>query len=400
MPEASYRLIFKGEIRSGQDKETVKKNLCSLLKIGEGQAENLFSGKPFVVKKMTNAEMAEKAKSAFYKAGAILRLEDVKGEASATVSATSQSPGKSSSAAVPEKGRPRDIPALVIFISALCLFISLCGYLTWKGFDIKEMEQQVTKAVTAVVTGAVPGLKKWIGESDSAKPQKVLKPGKKPARKKPAGSATRISVSISGEFEPVSMKVSSRSGVHPKLADLPPRYLLKAPDPKGDQRKYGKLLLGTRNNRTYDFILDIVKDGRSLLYFDGNQNRDLSDDPPLENKGTGIFATVIQIPIRQLIKEMEWDGDFKIWFFTNKGLWARGTTCHYSITQMKGRVTVHGKNYQAYIAERGGNDADFTNDGIFIDLNGNGKIEANTEYFPDRGVRNIGGKDCWFDIRW
>ena len=38
--------------------------------------------------------------------------------------------------------------------------------------------------------------------------------------------------------------------------------------------------------------------------------------------------------------------------------------------------------------------------GIFIDLNGNGKIETNAEYFPDGGIGNIDGKDCWFDIRW
>ena len=436
MPEASYRLIFEGKISPGQEKERVKKNLRSLLKIGERQAENLFSGKPFVLKKQVDAEMAHKAKTAFRKAGAILRVEKVKGEAAAALSGPVKSPDKSSSVAVSEKGHSRDIPALVIFIAALSVFIGLCGYLAWKGFNIKDMEKQVTEAVTETVIEAVPFLKKWTGDSDKVKSQKKEEAHKlndvrevrrrqREARqsKVPSGrsipaepktavatsdagsplsleSATRIPVSISGEFVPVGMKVSSRSGVHPKLADSPPEYLLQAPDPKGGKRKYGKLLLGTGDNRTYDFILDIIEDGRSLLYFDGNQNRNLSDDPPLENRGSGIFGTVIQIPIRQLIKEMKRDGDFKIWFFTNKSLWARETTRHYSITQMKGRVTVHGKNYQAYIAERGGNDADFTNDGIFIDLNGNGKIETDTEYFPDRGVRNIGGKDCWFDISW
>ena len=37
--------------------------------------------------------------------------------------------------------------------------------------------------------------------------------------------------------------------------------------------------------------------------------------------------------------------------------------------------------------------------GIFIDLNGYGKIETNAEYFPDGSIGNIDGKDCWFDIR-
>jgi hypothetical protein len=430
MTEASYRLIFEGKISPGQEKERVKKNLRSLLKITEKQVEDLFSGKPFVLKKQVNGETAHKAKTAFRKVGAILRAEKLKGEAE-TLLEPVKSPNKGSSVAVAEKGHSRDIPALMIFIIALCVFIGLCGYLAWRGFNIKDIEKQVAEAVSETVKEAAPLLKKWTGDSEVAKPRKSAKSSEEPvlnkrvesAAKKARGrhrteqpgaaiatsdagaplfpeNAARISVSISGEFEPVGMKLSSRSGVLPKLSDSPPGYLLQAPEPKGGQRKYGKLLLGTGDNRTYDFILDIIPDGRSLLYFDGNQNRNLTDDPPLENRGRGIFGTVIQIPMRRLIKEMNRDGDFKIWFFTNKSLWAKGGARHYSITQMKGRVTVHGKNYQAYIAERGGNEADFTNDGIFIDLNGNGKIETDTEYFPDGGIGNIDGKECRFDIRW
>jgi len=418
MTEALYRLIFEGKISPGQEKERVKKNLQSLLKITERQAEDLFSGKPFLLKGKVNGETAHKAKTAFRKAGAVLRVEKLKGETKA-LSKPVKSPDKWSSVAVAEKGHFRDIPALVIFITALCVFIGLCGYLAWRGFNIKDMEKQVTEVATETVKVVTPLIKNWTGDSEVAKPRKSVASAKKQARirskteQPKAVVATsdaaaplspenvgRISVSISGEFEPVGMKISSRSGVHPKLADSPPDYLLQAPESMGGQRKYGKLLLGTGDNRTYDFILDVIPSGRSLLYFDGNQNRNLTDDPPLENRGRGIFGTVIQIPMRRLIKEMNRDGDFKIWFFTNKSLWAKGGARHYSITQMKGRVTVHGKNYQAYIAERGGNDADFTNDGIFIDLNGNGKIETNAEYFPDGGIGNIDGKDCRFDIRW
>ena len=405
MTGASYRLIFEGKISPGQEKERVKKNLQSLLKITERQVEDLFSGKPFLLKGKVNGETAHKAKTAFRTAGAVLRVEKLKGETKA-LSEPVKSTDKWSSVAVAEKGHFRDIPALVIFITALCVFIGLCGYLAWRGFNIKDMEKQVTEVVTETVKEVAPLLKKWTGDSEVTKPRKSARIRSKTEQPKAAAAplspenAGRISVSISGEFEPVGMKISSRSGVHPKLADSPPDYLLQVPEYIGGQRKYGKLLLGTGDNRTYDFILDVIPDGRSLLYFDGNQNRNLTDDPPLENRGRGIFGTVIQIPMRRLIKEMNRVGDFKIWFFTNKSLWAKGGVRHYSITQMKGRVTVHGKNYLAYIAERGGNDADFTNDGIFIDLNGNGKIETNTEYFPDGGIGNIDGKDCRFDIRW
>ncbi len=387
MSEPLYRLVFQGELRPGQDKETVKANLRPLLKINERQAEKLLSGKRFVVKKKADCVTADKAKAAFYGAGAILRLERFHVKKQEAPSEPTETSDKPPPITVSESERSRDVPALAVFIMACFIFVGLCGYLVWKVLKTEDIAKQVTETVTETVTEAVPVLKGMTGESsvtDSAAPKDIVE----------------IPVSVSGAFLPVSMKISSRSSVHPTLGDSPPGYLIKVPESAGGQRKFGRLLLGTGNNRIYDFMLDIVQDGRSVLYFDLNQNKDLTDDTPLENRGSGIFATVVQIPIQQLIKEMAREGDFKIWFFTNRSLHKRGNTAHYSITQMKGRVTVEGKDYDAYIAERGNNDADFTNDGIFVDLDGDGKIDPRKEYFKDRGVGTILGKNCRFDIRW
>ncbi len=73
---------------------------------------------------------------------------------------------------------------------------------------------------------------------------------------------------------------------------------------------------------------------------------------------------------------------------------------HYSRTQLRGSLTVHGKTYLAYIGETGVNDADFTNDGIYLDVNGNGKIEYRAERIGHHQVALIDEREYWFDIRW
>ena len=224
----------------------------------------------------------------------------------------------------------------------------------------------------------------------------------KPANAEALKKAVKIPVSISKDFAPVKMTVAAGSGFHPKLSDTPPKdTIVREPKYEGSSRKYGKLILGTRKNKTYHFVLDIKEGSHPVLYFDRNQNRDLTDDgPPLENRGTGIFGTTIALPMKQLIGDLEDAGEFKIWFFTNDALWPKGITRHYSTTQMKGQVTINGTSYLGYLAERGANDADFRNDGIFLDFNRNGKIEYPDEYVRDRQVAAIDGKGYWFDVQW
>jgi tetratricopeptide (TPR) repeat protein len=224
--------------------------------------------------------------------------------------------------------------------------------------------------------------------------------------RKPVGAAAlkkaeKIPVSISKNFVPVKMTVAARSGFHPKLSDTPPKVIVREPKYEGPSQKYGKLILGTRKNRTYHFVLDIKKGSHPVLHFDRNQNGDLTDDgPPLENRGTGIFGTTITLPMKQLVAELDEAGEFTIWFFTNDALWPKGITRHYTTTQMKGQVKIKGSPYLGYLAERGANDADFRNDGIFLDFNRNGKIESPDEYVGDRQVASINGKAYWFDVQW
>ena len=214
--------------------------------------------------------------------------------------------------------------------------------------------------------------------------------------------ASKISVSISGGFIPDNSSIGgSWSGYSSHLAAERPNSIINVPIYRGQNQLYGRLKLGTGNNMNYDFAFDLIEGPHPVLYYDFNQNGDLTDDGnPLQNQGSGIFATEIKLPIRRLIKELDLPGDFRIWFFTNNSLWAKSKVSHYSRTRMKGNLTINGKTYLAYLAEWMVNDADFTNDGIYIDLNGNGQIERRKEFIKPGDVFQVYGKKYICEIHW
>jgi hypothetical protein len=81
-------------------------------------------------------------------------------------------------------------------------------------------------------------------------------------------------------------------------------------------------------------------------------------------------------------------------------MWPRGAVAHYSRTQLKGTVYIEGQAYVAYIADAGENDTDLTNDGISVDVNGDGEINRQQEFFPPGQVAHIHGKEYVFVITW
>ena len=212
---------------------------------------------------------------------------------------------------------------------------------------------------------------------------------------------TRVQISISNSFKPVRMTVAARSSEQPQLSPERPPVIAKEPLYSGKTQLYGSLELGTIESNIYWYALDLVEKSHPMLYFDKNQNGDLSDDgPPLTNSGRGLFATTISIPFTRLTGDDSLSGDYQLWFFTNKSLWPKKKVRFYSVTQWQGQVDVAGRRLMAIIGERGRNDADFTNDGIYLDLNRNGKIDSNSEYIGPHEALRIAGQSYQFDISW
>jgi hypothetical protein len=217
-----------------------------------------------------------------------------------------------------------------------------------------------------------------------------------------AASVTRVRVSIMRDgFRPVSMSLAASQHPPLLLTDQRPPGLVKEPRYQGPQQKYAVLRLGQGAHPTYTLALDLLPHISPVLYVDLNQNGDLTDDgPPLTNQGTGFFATRLRVPFASLVPSVTVPGYYEAWLFTNTGLWQNSLITYYSRTQFKGTVRLAGHTYTAYLAEGQHNDADFTNDGIHIDLNGDGKISAETESFPPGTLLHLGGRAYAFEITW
>ncbi len=71
-----YNIVFYGKINLGWDIEGVKKNLSRLVKKDAKNIDSLFSGKPIVLKKNIERQIADKFKTVFEKTGALCEIQE------------------------------------------------------------------------------------------------------------------------------------------------------------------------------------------------------------------------------------------------------------------------------------------------------------------------------------
>ncbi len=198
--------------------------------------------------------------------------------------------------------------------------------------------------------------------------------------------AVPVTISMrEGRFTPVIFGVAANWNECPiRLENDKPRGILREPRYQGENRKYGFLRLGNTENNVFFFALDLVNGPHPLLYLDRNQNGDLTDDNgPITNQGekAGVFSAEITLPFDRILNGADYPEDYKAWFFTNETYWQRDVMCIYSKSQLKGKVVLDGIEYLTYLADSGTNDANFTNKGVFVDVNRNGKIDGRTEFY-------------------
>jgi hypothetical protein len=197
-----------------------------------------------------------------------------------------------------------------------------------------------------------------------------------------------LNISIASAFRPVGFVVPARSHKLP-LADSPDRLYKRLPRFSGTGQKYGAVRL--MSGQEYRFALDMLDEGFQL-YLDSNRNGDLTDDgAPLGNAGTGLFANKLQFPLSRVTGIAQLSGDYELWVFTNNQSWSENSLRAYARTQLSGQLKLGGNTYRAYLADNHLLDGDFTNDGIGIDLNGDGKIES-LEYLPPGGQIKVGDR--------
>ncbi len=297
---------------------------------------------------------------------------------------------------------PQKMLTLLVFLAIGAVTLSV--YLWYQSErDAAEAERAKARFADVEQSGTEP---------ESAPVQRIesersAEPSASAALMRAGTSDLSVDISANG-FEPVEFGIGARSTpLNVPLSRDRPAALRLEPAYDGNQQWYGVLTLGSPVGE-FSFVLDLLPDGKFAMWFDADANGDLTNDgAPLRNQGSGDggpggFATTLRIPWRTLSAEAPFEGEFSIWFYSNKSGWKRGQRAsHYSRTQLKGMQVIGDREYVAWIADSGYNDADLTNDGMWVDLNANGKADKD-EWYADVRAHGRRAADARgrVEVRW
>lgn len=204
-----------------------------------------------------------------------------------------------------------------------------------------------------------------------------------------------VSVSISRGFRPVGFKIGASSKPVP-FTGRPGSLHRRLPRFFGPSQKYGSIDLA--NGRRHAFVLDTDPKGYQL-YVDLNRNGDLTDDgPPLPNRGKVRFANRLKLPLDSVSGIAQLKGDMELWIYSNDQSWRQDSLLFYNRTQLAGELSVKGRRYNAYLADNLVIDGDYRNDGISIDINGDGKIDRRSERLSPGDQITLNGERLSFTV--
>jgi hypothetical protein len=217
-----------------------------------------------------------------------------------------------------------------------------------------------------------------------------------PAKSQPAVvSPVQLDVSIGLGFRPVGFNIAAVSQAI-TLSQEPGKRLRHLPGFASPRQWYGVIKLA--HGQEYRFALDLGGEGHRM-FIDHNRNGDLRDDgEPLVNQGKGLFASRWLLPLAKVTGIPKLTGDYQLWIYTNPASWGNEQILYYSMTQLRGELLLKGERYTAFLADNGPVDGDYRNDGISIDLNGDGKIERESEFFPKGQDALIDGVSYRFTV--
>ncbi len=287
--------------------------------------------------------------------------------------------------------RSKFLPVLFILSLAAGLYVYQMPGRPWAPY-LEQMQHLLSdreKVETPPDSGAHPATNS--ASKSLARAQSVPQPAPRkmapPAvRRPPPESGERegakpvpLDISIGLGFRPAGFRIGAASQEIP-LSPQPGRRMHRLPRFSAPQQRYGVIRLA--HGQEYGFALDLAAAGYRM-FLDRNRNGDLRDDgEPLLNQGDGLFATKVILPLARVSGIPRLKGEYQLWLFTNPDSWKRGKMRYYAMTQLRGELLLSGQRYTAYLADNGPVDGDYRNDGISIDLNGDGKINRGSELFP------------------
>lgn len=212
------------------------------------------------------------------------------------------------------------------------------------------------------------------------------------ALQSPPPAVVEVAVRLGDGFRPAGFRIAAQSHAI-GLTSQPPAGL-RLPPALGSAR-FG--LLRLQGGREYVLAL-AEADGVLRLHVDRNGNGDLGDDgPALSNEGTGRFAAALALPFGAVTGQ-PLDGTYDLWVYLDE---RRGDRLHaYSRTQLAGTVNLAGRRYAAVVADNAVLDADYTNDGIAVDLDGDGRFSGARELLAPGAAVELAGTAYRFRVYW
>jgi hypothetical protein len=220
-----------------------------------------------------------------------------------------------------------------------------------------------------------------------ALPEKITRPA--------AADTLDVRVSIDLGFSAVGFEIPAKSHAL-SLSDTPGPLLRRFPEFTGAKQQYASLEFN--RGQSISLALDQSASG-NRLYVDKNRNGDLRDDgAPLENQGSGRFSAKLRFDLPLVSGLDGLRGDYVLWLYLPKKDAGAPTLRYYAMTQLKGRMRLQGKLHDAWLADNRQTDGDYRNDGLYLDINQDGRITPSAEYIAPGEILSLAGRRYRFLI--
>jgi hypothetical protein len=161
------------------------------------------------------------------------------------------------------------------------------------------------------------------------------------------------------------------------LSESPATRIAVAPAAVSADARYGMLPVGAGG---VGIMLDRDEAGYRLLV-DRNGDGDWQNDgPAVSAEGGGRFAASLRLPLAAIAGLGSPDEHYELWIYAPEDGHPPRALRVYCRTQLRGRVTLGSERFVAWLADNQVLDGDFSNDGIAIDLDGDGRIAPTAEW--------------------
>jgi hypothetical protein len=208
-----------------------------------------------------------------------------------------------------------------------------------------------------------------------------------PAQDTASSGASLVTVPLGANFRPVNFEISAAS--MPLVLDGDDEQFFK---PQPGENRYGHFTF--RNGRTYRF--EIRESGaETVLSVDLNGDGDFASDGAVYRSPTDAFEITVSLPMEEVTGKKRPGGEYRLWLYRTPD----GRMQQVALTQLTGKVYLGGRSYTAYVVENHTIDGDFSNDGIYLDLDRNGRIHPDSEFVPQGGNLALGDNRYAFLIR-